>query len=100
MIEPSADADSAARHGRGLQVPLRAEFADSLEHPDPLPLTVLPRRDADCWLRVVYAGRLDCWLRVRAAGSMLVALALGGRRVKIAVDGRVLRRDLRSQWTG
>ncbi|XP_037418076.1 uncharacterized protein LOC119281710 isoform X2 [Triticum dicoccoides] len=33
------------------------------------------------------------------AGSTLVALALGGRRVKIAVDGRALRRGLRSPPT-
>ncbi|XP_044436029.1 uncharacterized protein [Triticum aestivum] len=29
----------------GCRFPVRAEFADSLEHPDPVPLAVLPRRD-------------------------------------------------------
>lgn len=57
------------------RIPLREGFADSVDHPDPVPLAVLPRADVAPTAQVDSNGCLgcgqNCWVRSRggAAGN-------------------------------
>ncbi|XBI78495.1 hypothetical protein VPH35_088179 [Triticum aestivum] len=71
----------------------REEFADSLEHPDLVPLVVLPRRDAS---PVTPADSMVA----PGAGDMKGLISQGGRMATLASHGCLLRRGMRSPQTG
>ncbi|KAM3212367.1 hypothetical protein ACQJBY_065442 [Aegilops geniculata] len=78
----------AAPHGLDLQVSSPGRAWDSLDHPDPVPLAVVPRI-ADPSAEPA-----------TGAASVLAALARAGRRATGAGGGRLLRRGRRSRRTG